>query len=40
VTIGERSLKEGVVEYQGRRDKEARKLRREEALAILKATPG
>ncbi len=35
VTIGERGLKEGVVEYQARRDKEARKISRDEAVAIL-----
>jgi prolyl-tRNA synthetase len=36
VVIGERGLKEGVVEYQGRRDKEARKLSPAEALTLLR----
>jgi prolyl-tRNA synthetase len=42
VVIGERGLKEGIVEYQARRDKEARKMSRGEALALLrgKAAPG
>jgi prolyl-tRNA synthetase len=35
VVIGERGLKEGVVEYQARRDKAARKITRGEALALL-----
>jgi prolyl-tRNA synthetase len=35
VVIGERGLREGVVEYQARRDPQARKVSREEALAIL-----
>jgi prolyl-tRNA synthetase len=38
VVIGERGLKEGVVEYQGRRDLQARKVSREEALAILRGS--
>jgi prolyl-tRNA synthetase len=36
MVIGDRGLKEGVVEYQARRDKEARKIARGEALALLK----
>jgi prolyl-tRNA synthetase len=36
VVIGERGLKEGIVEYQGRRDKEARKISPAEALALLR----
>jgi prolyl-tRNA synthetase len=39
VVIGDRGLKEGVVEYQGRRDKEARKMSRDAALALLKGGP-
>jgi prolyl-tRNA synthetase len=37
VVIGERGLKEGVVEFQGRRDPEARKLPVGEVLAALQA---
>ena len=37
IVVGERGLKEGVVEYQGRRDKEAQKLLRAEAVARLRA---
>jgi prolyl-tRNA synthetase len=36
IVVGERGLKEGVVEYQARRDKEARKVSHDEALRILK----
>jgi len=36
VTIGERGLKEGVVEYQGRRDAAATKVAREEIMAFLR----
>jgi prolyl-tRNA synthetase len=39
VVIGDRGLKEGVVEYQGRRDREARRMSHDEALAILKGGP-
>jgi prolyl-tRNA synthetase len=35
ITIGERGLKEGVLEYQGRRDSETRKLSRPEAVAMV-----
>jgi len=36
LVVGERGLKEGIVEYQARRDKEARKISRDAALRILK----
>ena len=36
VVIGERGLKEGQVEYKGRRDAEATMLPQEEIVAILK----
>jgi prolyl-tRNA synthetase len=36
VVVGERGLKEGIVEYQGRRDREPRKLSPAETLAMLK----
>jgi prolyl-tRNA synthetase len=36
VVIGERGLKEGVFEYQARRDKEPRKVSRDEAAGMLK----
>jgi len=35
VVVGERSLKEGLIEYQGRRDKEPKKLPRGEAVSQL-----
>jgi prolyl-tRNA synthetase len=37
VTIGDRGLKEGHVEYQHRRDAEATKVSAAEVLALLKA---
>jgi prolyl-tRNA synthetase len=37
VVVGERSLKEGVIEYQGRRDKEPKKLQREEIVSQLRS---
>jgi prolyl-tRNA synthetase len=37
VVIGERSLKEGLIEYQGRRDREPTKLRQEEILSRLRS---
>jgi len=37
LVVGERGLKEGSVEYQGRRDKEAQKLARADAVAQLRA---
>jgi prolyl-tRNA synthetase len=35
VVVGERSLKEGLIEYQGRRDKEPKRLPREELVSRL-----
>jgi prolyl-tRNA synthetase len=40
VTIGDRGLKEGLVEYQHRRDTVATKLSLDDALALLKARLG
>jgi prolyl-tRNA synthetase len=40
VTIGDRGLKEGLVEYQHRRDAEASKLAVAEVAAVLKAKLG
>jgi prolyl-tRNA synthetase len=37
IVVGERGLKEGVIEYQGRRDKEPKKLAQAEALALLRS---
>jgi prolyl-tRNA synthetase len=37
IVVGERSLKEGLIEYQGRRDKEPRKLHRAEVLSQLRS---
>jgi prolyl-tRNA synthetase len=37
IVVGERGLKDGVVEYQGRRDKESRKIPIDEALSPLRA---
>ncbi|HMH16656.1 MAG TPA: proline--tRNA ligase [Burkholderiales bacterium] len=37
VVVGERSLKEGLIEYQGRRDKEPRKLHQAEVLSKLRS---
>jgi prolyl-tRNA synthetase len=36
VVVGERGLKEGVVEYQGRRDREAQKVSRDKAVEMLR----
>ena len=37
IVVGERSLKEGVIEYQGRRDKEPQKLPRAEVVSQLRS---
>ena len=37
IVVGERGLKEGVIEYQGRRDKEPKKLAQAEALDLLRS---
>jgi len=38
VVVGERGLKEGLIEYQGRRDREPTKLRQSEILSRLRST--
>ncbi|HYT15284.1 MAG TPA: proline--tRNA ligase [Burkholderiales bacterium] len=37
IVVGERSLKEGLIEYQDRREREPRKLVRAEAIALLRS---
>jgi prolyl-tRNA synthetase len=37
IVVGERSLREGVIEYQGRRDKEPKKLPRAEVVSQLRS---
>jgi prolyl-tRNA synthetase len=37
IVVGERSLKEGVIEYQGRRDKEPKKFPRAEVVSRLRS---
>ncbi len=37
LVVGERGLKEGIIEYQGRRDREPKKLARAEAVALLRS---
>jgi prolyl-tRNA synthetase len=39
IVVGERGLKDKVIEYQGRRDKESRKFPSEDPLAPLRANP-